>query len=99
MLNASFCERNFASSPCTSPRYLLWMGAGRWNATPAQRKPAIADAVVIARRWAQPCSPSRRRPRPSPRVRVVTFPRLGHMAPVTHPELINAEIAKFLREA
>jgi pimeloyl-ACP methyl ester carboxylesterase len=32
-----------------------------------------------------------------PRVRVVEFPGLGHMAPVTHPELINAEIARFLR--
>ena len=28
--------------------------------------------------------------------RVVEFPGLGHMAPVTHPEVINAEIAKFL---
>ena len=31
-------------------------------------------------------------------VRVVEIPGLGHMAPVTHPEVINAEIAKFLRE-
>jgi pimeloyl-ACP methyl ester carboxylesterase len=31
-------------------------------------------------------------------VRVVEFPGLGHMAPVTHPEPINAEIAKFLSE-
>ena len=30
--------------------------------------------------------------------RVVEFPGLGHMAPVTHPEVINAEIAKFLSE-
>ena len=34
-----------------------------------------------------------------PRVRVVEFPGLGHMAPVSHPEAINAEIAKFLSEA
>lgn len=34
-----------------------------------------------------------------PRVRVVTFPGLGHMAPVTHPEPINTAIAQFLREA
>lgn len=27
---------------------------------------------------------------------VVEFPGLGHMAPVTHPEVINAEIARFL---
>ena len=33
-----------------------------------------------------------------PRVRVVEFPGLGHMAPVTHPEPINAEIARFLSE-
>ncbi len=31
-----------------------------------------------------------------PRVKVVEFPGLGHMAPVTHPEAINAEIVKFL---
>ncbi len=32
------------------------------------------------------------------RVKVVEFPGLGHMAPVTHPEAINAEIEKFLGE-
>lgn len=31
-------------------------------------------------------------------VRVVEFPGLGHMGPVTHPDAINAEIAKFLGE-
>jgi pimeloyl-ACP methyl ester carboxylesterase len=30
------------------------------------------------------------------RVEVVRFPGLGHMAPVTHPEVVNAEIARFL---
>lgn len=30
------------------------------------------------------------------RVQVVEFPGLGHMAPLTHPEVINAEIARFL---
>lgn len=30
--------------------------------------------------------------------RVVEFAGLGHMAPVTHPEVINAEIARFLGE-
>lgn len=30
--------------------------------------------------------------------RVVEFPGLGHMAPVTHSQVINAEIAKFLNE-
>jgi len=29
---------------------------------------------------------------------VVEFPGVGHMAPVTHPEIINAEIARFLGE-
>ncbi len=33
-----------------------------------------------------------------PKVRVVEFPGLGHMAPVTHADVINAEIAKFLGE-
>jgi pimeloyl-ACP methyl ester carboxylesterase len=33
-----------------------------------------------------------------PNARVVEFPGLGHMAPITHPDLINAEIAKFLGE-
>jgi pimeloyl-ACP methyl ester carboxylesterase len=30
-----------------------------------------------------------------PNVRVVEFPGLGHMAPVTHPDVVNAEIDKF----
>ena len=33
-----------------------------------------------------------------PNVRVVEFPTLGHMAPVTHPDVVNAEIDKFLSE-
>ncbi|MEP6790459.1 MAG: alpha/beta hydrolase [Ramlibacter sp.] len=33
-----------------------------------------------------------------PNVRVVEFPGLGHMAPLTHPEVINGEIARFLNE-
>jgi pimeloyl-ACP methyl ester carboxylesterase len=33
-----------------------------------------------------------------PRVRVVEFDALGHMGPVTHPELVNAAIASFLEE-
>ncbi len=33
-----------------------------------------------------------------PRVRVVRFPGFGHMAPVTHPDPVNDEIARFLRE-
>lgn len=31
-----------------------------------------------------------------PRVEVVRFPGLGHMAPVTNPEAVNAEIARFV---
>lgn len=34
-----------------------------------------------------------------PQVRVVEFPGLGHMAPVTHPGVINPAIAGFLAEA
>ncbi len=33
-----------------------------------------------------------------PRVRIVEFDGVGHMGPVTHREMINAEIAKFLHE-
>lgn len=32
------------------------------------------------------------------RVEVIRFPGLGHMAPLTHPEVVNAEIARFLDE-
>lgn len=31
-------------------------------------------------------------------VRTVEFPGLGHMGPVTHPEVVNAEIARFLAD-
>lgn len=34
-----------------------------------------------------------------PRVRVLEFPELGHMGPVTHAERVNAEIVRFLGEA
>lgn len=34
-----------------------------------------------------------------PRVRVQEFPGLGHMAPVTHPDIVNDAIARFLGEA
>jgi pimeloyl-ACP methyl ester carboxylesterase len=33
-----------------------------------------------------------------PAARVVEFPGLGHMAPITHPDPVNAEIARFLDE-
>ena len=33
-----------------------------------------------------------------PRVRVVELPGLGHMAPVTHPDVVNDAIAAFLDE-
>jgi hypothetical protein len=59
----------------------FWMGAGSWDATPPQRKPAMPTRSPVLRD-----------------VRVVEFPGLGHMAPVTHPEVINAEIARFLGE-
>ena len=31
-----------------------------------------------------------------PRVQTVEFPGLGHMGPVTHPEVVNAAICRFL---
>ena len=34
-----------------------------------------------------------------PRVRVVEFDGLGHMGPITHPEVVNDAIMAFLREA
>jgi pimeloyl-ACP methyl ester carboxylesterase len=32
------------------------------------------------------------------RLEVVRFPGLGHMAPLTHPEVVNAQIARFLSD-
>ena len=29
-----------------------WMGKGAWNATPPERRPAIADSIINVRRWA-----------------------------------------------
>lgn len=109
-------------------RYFIdfWMGAGAWDATPEQRKGAIADAVVNARGWAQALmgepTPLRafaaldipvlymtgsRSPAASkavarlllrtlPRVEVVEFEGLGHMGPVTHAEIVNPAIRRFL---
>ena len=104
----------------------FWMGPGSWDATPLQRKPAIAGSVINVRRWSHALftevTPAQAfsalnipvlymlggaSPESShavaralvpvlPCVRVVEFPGLGHMAPVTHPELINVEIAKFI---
>ena len=34
-----------------------------------------------------------------PRVEVLEFEELGHMGPVTHPERVNAAIARFLESA
>ena len=31
-----------------------------------------------------------------PRVEVVELPEVGHMAPITHPGVVNGEIARFL---
>ena len=33
-----------------------------------------------------------------PKVKVVRFAGIGHMGPVTHPNVVNSEIAKFIRE-
>jgi pimeloyl-ACP methyl ester carboxylesterase len=34
-----------------------------------------------------------------PDVTVLEFPELGHMAPITHPDVINEAIARFLAPA
>lgn len=34
-----------------------------------------------------------------PRVELVEFQGLGHMGPVTHPEVVNEAIARFLERA
>ena len=34
-----------------------------------------------------------------PQVKVLTFPDLGHMGPVTHPELVNGAIRHFLLQS
>ena len=31
-----------------------------------------------------------------PQVEVIEFPELGHMGPVTHPQVVNAAISQFL---
>lgn len=104
----------------------FWMGAGSWDATPAQRKLPIASAVVNVRRWSHALftepAPSEafatldvpvlymvgeRSPESAHavarvlvpvlrRAEVVRFPGLGHMAPITHPGIVNAEIVRFL---
>ena len=120
-----------AGNPDEAARHFIdfWMGPGSWDATPPQRKPAIACSVVNVRRWSHALftevTPAQAfaaldipvlymlggaSPESShavaralvpvlPCVRVVEFPGLGHMAPVTHPERINVEITKFIREA
>lgn len=104
----------------------FWTGPGTWEATPASRKPAMAQSVAHVDGWWRALS---REPTPlaafaalrmpvlymtggrSPEaagavarvlvpalrnVRVVTFPGFGHMGPVTHPAIVNAEIGAFL---
>lgn len=105
-----------------------WMGKGSWQATPSQRKPAIAGSTVNVRRWAHAliteATPveafaalnipilymlGEQSPESAhavarilipvlPLVRVAEFPGLGHMGPITHPEVVNSEIARFLAE-
>lgn len=106
----------------------FWTGGGSWDATPAQRKPAIADSVANVRRWShalftEPTPVETFAPLDVPvlymlggdspesahavsrvllpvlnHAKVVRFAGLGHMAPLTHPEVVNAEIARFLGE-
>lgn len=116
--------------PDTAARHFIdfWMGAGSWDAMPAQRKPPIAASVVNVRRWSHALfteptvaeafaaldvpvlymlgdeSPesahavARVLLQVLRRVEVVRFPRVGHMAPVTHSDAVNAQIVRFLDE-
>lgn len=106
----------------------FWMGAGAWDRTPAERRPAMAESVRNVQRWADTimgepatladlrglelpvlCLAGGRSPRSSlsvmellltalPQAEAVTFPSLGHMAPVTHPDQVNPGIERFLQK-
>jgi pimeloyl-ACP methyl ester carboxylesterase len=106
-----------------------WSGDGTWDATPADRKHAIAGSIVNIRRWGHalfteptPLEAFARLRMPTlymlggrsptsaravakvllpvlPNARVIQFPEVGHMGPVTHPEVVNAAIVRFLGEA
>ena len=106
----------------------FWSGDGTWDATSADRKPAIARSVVNVRRWGHALFTERtpleaftklgmptlymlggRSPESAqavakvllpvlPNVRVIHFPQLGHMGPITHPEVVNGAIVRFLGE-
>ena len=87
----------------------FWMGSGSWDIThalfteptPAQAFAALDvpvlymlgdDSPESAHAVARVLLPVLRR------VEVVRFPGLGHMAPLTHPEVVNAQIARFLSD-
>jgi pimeloyl-ACP methyl ester carboxylesterase len=55
----------------------------RWR-VPSRHSPASSRGVA------------RRLARVLPRVEIVEFEGLGHMGPITHPELVNGAIADFL---
>jgi pimeloyl-ACP methyl ester carboxylesterase len=106
----------------------FWSGDGTWDATPADRKQAIARSSVNVRRWGHALftepTPLEafaelrmpvlymlggRSPASAyavanvllpvlPNARVLHFTTLGHMGPVTHPEVVNAAVARFLGE-
>jgi pimeloyl-ACP methyl ester carboxylesterase len=103
-----------------------WMGAGAWNAMPAQRREPIAASIVHIASWATALMTEptplaafatldlpvmlmvgRQSPPSSravarllegvlPWVQELEFDGLGHMGPVTHPEVVNRAIIGFL---
>jgi pimeloyl-ACP methyl ester carboxylesterase len=103
-----------------------WMGEGAWARTPAERRPAIAEAVTRVRRWrhalvteptplaafralampvllltgsrttASARGVATRLLRTLPQVRHQEIGGVGHMAPVTHPDLVNDAIERWL---
>jgi pimeloyl-ACP methyl ester carboxylesterase len=60
-----------------------------------QRQPFDPVAGVDGRAGGCPCAAAERC---RPRVQVVEFEGLGHMGPITHPEIVNKTICRFLEQ-
>jgi pimeloyl-ACP methyl ester carboxylesterase len=86
-----------------------WGGTGTWEHTPEERKPPIAESMTNVRRWAYALfeehravlhsrgsssgAPSCERPA---QVELVELENVGHMGPITHPEVVNNVVSRFL---
>ncbi len=77
-----------------------WAGALFGEATPLAAFAALDLPVLYMVGSASPAASlgvARLLTQTLPRVEVVEFAGLGHMGPVTHPEVVNAAVARFLR--